>query len=385
MTKTPFLDRMASASGVVGPLAPSARMRGWIALGVVPGDLVLHGARGEDVAGKLEQVRIADRLRTRETHDRPVLGSPGVHGLDVQATLAVDATDDVRDSHDAGAHLMQEQRHRSADIAEALDDDPGADQLEADVTSSFHDAEHGAATGGLGATLRAAEADGLAGHHAGHRVADVHRVGVHHPGHGLSVRVQVRGRDVLLGTDQDADRGGIATRETLELAHRELLGVDAHTSLAATEGDAHHGALPGHPHGQCANHAGRDVRVVAETALGGTPTQVVLDAVAGEELHAAVIHVHREGHDKFALGLTQDGPQRRVEIEPVGGDVELALGHSPGIDDGGDVDDTHRNTYLPLGERRAGCVGRRAGSHANRSRANVPSDSPGAEEPFGLG
>ena len=35
-----------------------------------------------------------------------------------------------------------------------------------------------------------------------------------------------------------------------ELAHGEPLGIDADAALAAAVGDAHDGALPGHPHGQ---------------------------------------------------------------------------------------------------------------------------------------
>ena len=37
-----------------------------------------------------------------------------------------------------------------------------------------------------------------------------------------------------------------------------------------------------------------DVLVVADPALGGTAAEVVLDAVAGEDLHRAVVHLHRE-------------------------------------------------------------------------------------------
>ena len=59
-----------------------------------------------------------------------------------------------------------------------------------------------AAAGRLAAAQRSADLDRLAGHHGGRRVADVHRVGVHEPGHHLLVGVDVGRRDVVLGADR---------------------------------------------------------------------------------------------------------------------------------------------------------------------------------------
>ena len=64
-----------------------------------------------------------------------------------------------------------------------------------------------AAGRGLVAALGAAEADRLAGDDARDRVPDVHRVGVHHPGHDLGVGVHVRRGDVALRADEHLDLG----------------------------------------------------------------------------------------------------------------------------------------------------------------------------------
>ena len=121
-------------------------------------------------------------------------------------------------------------------------------------------------------------------------------------------------------------------RQVLELTARQLLGVDDHAALAAAEGDAHDGALPGHPHREGLDLVDADVLVVADAALGRAATQVVLDAVALEDLDDAVVHLDREVDVQLAPGLTQDLAQAGVEVELLGGDVELLLRHVPRVD-----------------------------------------------------
>src|SRR5258706_15588178 len=116
------------------------------------------------------------------------------------------------------------------------------------MAGRLDDAMHGAASGRLVATLRAAEADRLAGHDARDRVAHVHRVGVHHPGHDLDVRVDVRGRNVLLGADEGRGLWEQPTWQVLQLLLSELLRVDDDATLWAAVRDAEDRALPGRPH-----------------------------------------------------------------------------------------------------------------------------------------
>ena len=189
----------------------------------------------------------------------------------------------------------------------------------------------------LVAALGAAEADRLAGHDAGHRVAGVHRVGVHHPGHDLGVRVDVGGGDVALRTDQDLDLGREAAGQRLDLLQGQLLGIDDDAALAAAEGNADDRALPGHPHREGLDLVERHVLVVADAALRGTAPEVVLDAVAREDLDRAVVHLHREVDGQLPSRLTQHPPQARVEVEPVGGQIELLLGDLPRVDRRGDM------------------------------------------------
>jgi hypothetical protein len=48
-------------------------------------------------------------------------------------------------------------------------------------------------------------------------MAPVHADGVHDPGHNTLVGAYVRGGDVLVGADEDADLGGVATGQVLEV------------------------------------------------------------------------------------------------------------------------------------------------------------------------
>ena len=219
----------------------------------------------------------------------------------------MDAAARVGHGDDPGALALMSKAAMRADVAEALHRDRGARRGPCPGGGPPRRCVKTHATGGrLVAALGAAEADGLAGDDARDGVADVHRVRVHDPGHDLGVGVDVRRGDVALGADEDADLGREAAGQALQLAQRELLGIDDHAALAAAVGDVHHRALPGHPHGQGLDLVEGHVLVVADAALGRAAAEVVLDAVAGEDLDAAVVHLDREVDDQLAPRLAQD-------------------------------------------------------------------------------
>jgi len=177
----------------------------------------------------------------------------------------------------------------------------------------------------------------------------MHRVGVHHPGHDLRRRVDVGGRDVSLGADEDADLGRVAPGERLELLERELLGVDDDAALAAAVRDPDDRALPGHPHGEGLDLVDADVLVIADAALGRATTEVVLDAVAGEDADRPVVHLDREGHGECPARLAQDLADARVQLQMFGREVELLLGNRPRVDRRGDLFGGHGAEILLLG------------------------------------
>ena len=111
----------------------------------------------------------------------------------------------------------------------------------------------------------------------------------------------------LSGPIRIADLRREAPGQPLELARATASWDRTMTPpLAPPKGMSDDGALPGHPHGQGLDLVERHVRVVADAALGRAAAQVVLDAVAGEDLDAAVVHLDREVDGQLALGLAQD-------------------------------------------------------------------------------
>ena len=78
------------------------------------------------------------------------------------------------------------------------------------------------------------------------------------------------------------------------------------------------------------------VRVVAEAALGRAAGDVVLDAVAREDADRAVVELDREVDRELALRDAQDLAQLLVEVEVIGGGVELGERRGQGVLPGGD-------------------------------------------------
>ena len=85
MTKMPRSCSCRCASGVVGPLAPSATILALIDRRVLLGDLILERRRDEHVDVEREQLIVLDRLAAGEAVDRLVLLRVLDHLRDVEA------------------------------------------------------------------------------------------------------------------------------------------------------------------------------------------------------------------------------------------------------------------------------------------------------------
>src|SRR6266851_7014948 len=116
----------------------------------------------------------------------------------VESLLVIKAAADVRESYDFVARFVHQVRGQGAHVAKALDNDSASFFLDAEFREGLIAANHHAAPGGFAPSARAAQLDGLAGHHGRGGLAEVHGVRVHDPGHGLLVCADVGGRDVLL-------------------------------------------------------------------------------------------------------------------------------------------------------------------------------------------
>ena len=99
----------------------------------------------------------------------------------------------VGGAHNFVARLAHQQRSHGADIPETLHNYFGFFALHTDSRDGAIAHDHAAASGGFFASTRTAKFNRLAGHNGRCRVANVHRVGVHHPGHGLFIGADASG------------------------------------------------------------------------------------------------------------------------------------------------------------------------------------------------
>src|SRR5216683_3139317 len=302
--KMPRSRKMASASGVVGPLAPST---------------------------------ISFALTSRALF---------LHALDGEAERVVDAAVVLADRDDRAACLFEQPRADAADVAEPLHRDACLVRKAVEMFERSHRADRHPAAGGLYATERPAHLDRLAGHRRRHRVAEVHGERVHDPRHSLPVGVDVGRRDVAVGADENRDLGREPAGHVLELVERKLFRVDDDAALGASEGDVHDRALPRHPHRQGLDLVQGDVWVVADAPLRRPAIDVVLHAIAREHAQVVVVHLDGEVAGELALDLAQHLAQPRLELDDLGRGVELRLGGAPfvGLDDRVQLCCAHINT-----------------------------------------
>src|SRR5262252_4650112 len=157
----------------------------------------------------------------------------------------------------------------------------------------------------------------------------MHGKRVHDPGHYLCVRVYVGGWDVAIRTHEDGDLGREPPRHVLEFAESQLSRIDDDAAFGTTVGDVDDRTFPGHPHRQRFDLVQRHVRVEPDAPLGRTSGDVVLDAVAGENLDPPVVHLNREVAGELALDLAQDLAELRLQPADLRRRIELALGGAP--------------------------------------------------------
>jgi hypothetical protein len=184
-------------------------------------------------------------------------------------------------------------RH-AAHVAEALNHHAAILGRQAEHLQRLQGDDHAAAAGGLRAAARAAQRQRLAGHHGRHGVARVHGVGVHDPGHHLLVGVDVGRGHVALGSDEVDDLGGVAARELLQFGIGEQLGSQITPPLPPPKGmltTAHFQVIH-----EASARTSSSVTSGAKRMppLAGPARERVLHAVAGEDLDAPVVQLHRD-------------------------------------------------------------------------------------------
>ena len=175
----------------------------------------------------------------------------------------------------------------------------------------FQTADEYAATGGFITTQRAAKMDWFTGDHAGHGSAVVHGVSIHHPRHDFPVGTDIRGRNIFLRSDDNADFTGIAAGQTLQFAFRQRERIDANATFRTAIWQVKRGAFDGHPRRKSHHFVKINIRMITHAAFTWASGEVVLHAVSFEMADGTVIHLHRDIDNQCAFWVTQG-------IHPVG-------------------------------------------------------------------
>ena len=162
-----------------------------------------------------------------------MLGGPRVQLGDVETQRVEQAAGDVGDRDHRRALVVQLRRRDAADVAEALHDAALLVEPVPEPVARALRRHHDTGSRGLAPEDRAADRDRLPGHDLRHRMADEHRVRVHHPGHRLLVRRHVGRGDVGLRPDLAHELRREAARQLLDLARRERARVAANAALRA--------------------------------------------------------------------------------------------------------------------------------------------------------
>ena len=211
-----------------------------------------------------------------------------------------------------------------ADLPVALDDAARALERPAEPAHGLLHDHDDPDPGRLGPEDAAAHGERLAGDDLRHGVADLHRVGVHHPGHRLLVGGHVGSGDVSLRADDRQELGGEPPRQALELSAGEVPRVAAHSALRAAVREAQKRALPGHPHRERGALAERHRLVVADPALRRAKHARMLDAIARVDAERAVVQANGNGRGEAALGIAEHLRDERVDPRRRERPVELA-------------------------------------------------------------
>ncbi len=222
ITNTPLPSRMRSASGVVGPLAPSATIRALTRSAFSLGDLVLERG-GTRMSQSYSTIGVVSGWLPGKPDDAAAVGDVADQRRDVEARRGCGSRPRRRTPPrswrlraPSGRPTTEPTLPKPWTATRA----PASGTLE--MAARLAHAEQHAAPGRFATSERAAQLERLAGDHRGLGAPLVHRVGVHEPRHHLFVGVDVRSRDVALGTEQIRQVGRVATGQSFEFALRQF-------------------------------------------------------------------------------------------------------------------------------------------------------------------
>ncbi len=256
----------ASASGVVGPLAPSAMIRTRLIdlLDRITSDLTFQGAGDQHISflgdpgiAFVEHVTFGMRLGFI---DRAVLVGDGLQELGIDTIGVAESVGTLVRTVPAGnaSHLAAQELDETdggilRDVAEPLHGSYRLGRVDLEMLHGLTHSVDDAETSGFSTTQRATATQRLTSDHTRSILTDQLGVLVHHPAHHLRGGTHIGSGHVLAGADVAPHLVHPTAAQFFLLEDGESGRVDRHATLATAQGDIGNGALPGHPHGEGAH------------------------------------------------------------------------------------------------------------------------------------
>ena len=186
----------------------------------------------------------------------------------VQPPLVVDRAAHIAYRYDPCAPFMHHTRGPASNIAKPLNCHRCILQMKTQTAAQHRPGYiRDAQTGGVLPTGRASHSQRFAGRHSRHRIASMHRIGVHDPGHHPCIRAHVRRGNVHFRPNEKTDFRRVAPGHRLQFSFRERLRIHDDTPFGPAIGKVHQRAFPRHPHRQRPRLVQAHFRMVADASF----------------------------------------------------------------------------------------------------------------------
>ena len=290
-------------------------------MSVFRGDDVVDGGGDQYLALQLQQLGVGNTLPAGEIRHRAAGLSVSQQLGDIQPIRRVNPSLDVTRRDYLATHGVNQPGRPGPDVPEPLYSNPGTGGVQAVDLGSLLQHVGNAAAGRRLPAQRAAEFHGFARDDGGGMAVEL-TVGVHHPGHRLSVGTQVRCGNITVGRQEVRDVQGVAASEPVQLPDAQAARVALNAALGASVGKLHQGRFPGHQRGQGPHLVQVRRGMIPHAPFVWPAGAVVLNPVPAEHLNSPIVHPNWDLYLKLAPGPPQHISEATGQIEPFGSPVK---------------------------------------------------------------
>src|SRR3990172_4125021 len=144
-------------------------------------------------------------------------------------------------------------------VAKTLDG-IGPSRINSKHPAGFLHCNHPSSCGGITSSFRASDLLWFVCQDPGLMTLEKGFVFVHHPGHRLRIRVDIRCWDILVNADVLNDSADVCPREILQFSFGHISGIAHHTAFSSSEWEIHDSRFPRHPASKSADRISRLIR-----------------------------------------------------------------------------------------------------------------------------